>query len=111
MSDIHDTLRCPQCKALMQTGFLPISQGMHFIPGDGRAAHHFAQNLPGTFAVMRTNRLLAWRCKACDIAMFKYGRDNAKRVERLLAQSGVLPDTEPTDAMDEDDAAEEKPRR
>jgi len=80
----------------MQTGFIPVSQGMHFIRGDGRAAHHFAEDIPGTNAIMRTNRLLAWRCKACEIVLFRYGRDNAKRVARLL-ETGEEPQVHDTD--------------
>lgn len=87
MPETHDTLRCPHCKALMQTGFLPTATGMHFIRGDGKAASHFAEDLPGTHAIMRSNRLLAWRCKACEVVLFKYGRNNAKKVERLLNEA------------------------
>ena len=38
MGETHDQVRCPHCKSLMQTGFLPVSGGMHFIRGDGKAA-------------------------------------------------------------------------
>jgi hypothetical protein len=93
----------------MQTGFLPTSQGMHFIRGDGKAASHFAESLPGTHAIMRTNRLLAWRCKACEIVLFKYGRNNAKTIERLLDES-VMSEQQSIEALEamDDDA---KPRR
>lgn len=109
MTDTHDSLRCPHCHALMQTGFLPTSQGMHFIRGDGKAASHFAESLPGTHAIMRTNRLLAWRCKACEIVLFKYGRNNAKTIERLLDES-VMSEQQSIEALEamDDDA---KPRR
>ena len=89
MAETHDPLRCPHCKSLMQTGFLPTSTGMHFIRGDGKAASNFAENLPGTHAIMRTNRLLAWRCQACEIVLFKYGRNNAKTIERLLDEATI----------------------
>ncbi|MBX2851462.1 MAG: hypothetical protein KTR15_06940 [Phycisphaeraceae bacterium] len=84
MAEPHDPIRCPHCKALMQAGFLPTSTGMHFIRGDGKAASQFAEDLPGTHSIMRSNRLLAWRCKRCEIVVFKYGRNNAKTVDRLL---------------------------
>lgn len=84
MSTPHDALRCPACKTLMQDGYLPCSDGLHFIRGDGNAASSFAEDLPGTHAVMRTNRLLAWRCKPCGMVVFKYGRDNAKHIDRLV---------------------------
>ncbi len=73
----------------MQTGFLPVSSGMHFIRGDGRSASQFAENLPGTHAIMRANRLLAWRCKVCQFVVFKYGRDSAKHIERLLEEDAI----------------------
>ncbi|MFN3168386.1 MAG: PF20097 family protein [Phycisphaeraceae bacterium] len=92
MADTHDNLRCPNCQSLMQAGFLPVSKGMHFIRGDGRAASHFAEDIPGTHAIMRTNRLLAWRCKACRFIVFKYGRDSAKTIERLLEDDAISAD-------------------
>ncbi|XAM00494.1 PF20097 family protein [Phycisphaeraceae bacterium D3-23] len=85
MTTPHDALRCPTCHALMQVGFLPVSDGLHFMRGDGKAAANFAEDLPGTHAVMRSNRLLAWRCKPCQVVVFKYGRDNAKHIERITA--------------------------
>lgn len=90
----------------MQPGFLPISRGMHFIRGDGNAAHHFAEDIPGTHSVMRTNRLLAWRCKKCEIVLFKYGRDNAKSVERMLQPEELSEGLEPT----EDEWSEDEPQ-
>jgi len=84
MTDTHDTTRCPHCNALMQEGFVPISDGMHFIRGDGKAASQFAEDIPGTHSIMRTNRLIAWRCKPCQMILFKYGRENAKHVARLF---------------------------
>ena len=110
MAETHDPLRCPHCKALMQTGFLPTSTGMHFIRGDGKAASHFAEDLPGTHSIMRSNRLLAWRCKKCEVVVFKYGRNNAKTVDRLLEEQAVLEQQsdEFLEAMEEDDR---KPRR
>jgi len=94
----------------MQTGFLPVSKGMHFIRGDGKAASQFAEDLPGTHAVMRSNRLLAWRCKRCEVVLFKYGRNNAKTVERLLEDDAVTEQqsAEMLEAMEEDNP---KPRR
>ena len=89
----------------MQTGFLPTSTGMHFIRGDGKAASHFAEDLPGTHAIMRSNRLLAWRCKSCEVVLFKYGRNNAKTVERLLNEATLTEQqsVEALEAMEEED--------
>lgn len=106
MSDAHDPLLCPHCHALMQTGFIPVSRGMVFIKGDGKAAHHFAEGLPGTHAIMRTNKLLAWRCKACEFVVFRYGRDNARRVERLLNKQEVV-----TEPWQDDPEETDTPRR
>lgn len=110
MAEIHDPLRCPYCHALMQTGFLPTSKGMHFIRGDGKAASQFAEDLPGTHAIMRSNRLLAWRCKACEVVLFKYGRNNAKKVERLL-EEGSLVEQQSAEFLEETDSQDHKPRR
>ena len=95
----------------MQTGFLPTSKGMLFIRGDGKASSHFAEDLPGTHAIMRTNRLLAWRCKACEIVLFKYGRNNAKMIERLLNEETITEQqsAEIIEAMKEDE--NKTPRR
>ena len=82
MTTTHDALRCPTCKAMMQHGYLPISDGLVFVRGDGKAANAFAEDLPGTHAVMRSNRLPAWRCKACEMVVFQYGREIAKQVDR-----------------------------
>ena len=105
MIDTHDNLRCPSCQSLMQTGFLPVSKGMHFIRGDGRAASHFAEDIPGTHAIMRSNKLLAWRCKACQVVLFRYGRDSRKIVERLLEEDAISEAelTQQIQAMEEDD--------
>ncbi|MEM9108498.1 MAG: PF20097 family protein [Planctomycetota bacterium] len=110
MGETHDPLRCPQCHAVMQTGFLPVSQGMHFIRGDGKAASHFAESLPGTHAVMRTNRLLAWRCKQCELVVLKYGRNSAKTVERLL-DNDELSEQQSIEVLEAQDAEDAKPRR
>ena len=110
MAETHDPLRCPYCHSQMQTGFLPTSTGMHFIRGDGKAASQFAEDLPGTHAIMRSNRLLAWRCKACEVVLFKYGRNNAKKMERLLSEDAIVEQqsAEMLEAMEEDAS---KPRR
>lgn len=105
MAEPHHSLRCPHCHALMQTGFLPASTGMHFIRGDGKAASQFAEDLPGTHAIMRSNRLLAWRCKRCEVVLFKYGRNNSKIVDRLIEEDALAEQqsTEFLDEMEDDD--------
>ena len=108
MADPHDPLRCPHCHALMQAGFLPVSKGMHFVRGDGNAATHFAEDLPGTHAVMRSNRLLAWRCKKCEVVLFKYGRNNAKTIERLMNDAEPI---EPAVPTEEDNDATQRDKK
>lgn len=105
MADTHDPARCPKCHAQMQTGFLSVSQGMHFIRGNGSAASQFAEDLPGTHAIMRANRLLAWRCKPCEVVLFKYGRNNAKTIERLLNEEIITEQhsAEMLEAMEDDE--------
>ncbi|MEM9414424.1 MAG: PF20097 family protein [Planctomycetota bacterium] len=104
MTPPHDTLRCPACHTQMQHGYLPVSDGLHFVRGDGKASNAFAEDLPGTHAVMRSNRLLAWRCKACQMVVFKYGRDNAKHIERITAidDAAAESDSDPASAESED---------
>jgi len=102
MADTHQRLRCPHCQMTMQAGFIPVSQGMHFVKGDGKAAHHFAESLPGTHAIMRTNRLLAWRCKGCELVVFRYGRDNARRIDRLLEEDELIAQQEAAQPLDND---------
>jgi hypothetical protein len=84
MQSPTDIMKCPTCHAAMQQGFLPVEGGMHFVRGDGRSASSFAEDVPGTHSVLRSNRLLAWRCKGCKLILFRYGRDNAKMLERQL---------------------------
>ena len=111
MSETHDNLHCPYCQSLMQTGFLPVSRGMHFIRGDGKAAHHFAEDIPGTHAIMRSNRLLAYRCKKCEVILFKYGRGNAKVMERMM-ESEMDYEPDPNELAEQTDLGEEpRPRR
>lgn len=106
MAEPHEPTRCPKCRALMQTGFLPTSTGMHFIRGDGKAASQFAEDLPGTHSIMRANRLLAWRCKNCEVVLFKYGRNNAKTLERLLNEDKhVEPELTEEELNAQDEAA------
>ena len=100
MAETHDPIRCPHCHSLMQTGFLPTSTGMHFIRGDGKAASQFAEDLPGTHSILRSNRLLAWRCKKCEVVLFKYGRNNAKTLDRLLNENQHIEPELPEEELD-----------
>jgi len=110
MPETHDNLRCPHCQSLMQTGFLPVARGMHFIRGDGKAAHHFAEDIPGTHAIMRSNRLLAWRCKKCEVILFKYGRGIAKIVERM-SEDDALNEQDAIDQLQQQEADDQGKRQ
>lgn len=103
-------MKCPTCHTLMQQGFVPVSGGIHFIRGDGRSASAFAEGLPGTNSIMRSNRLLAWRCKGCQLILFRYGRDNAKQLERELGLAEEFVEVEPEDES-QDDASNPDKRR
>ncbi|MEM1355831.1 MAG: PF20097 family protein [Planctomycetota bacterium] len=102
MPQPSDTMKCPSCHATMQPGFLPVSGGMNFVRGDGRAASSFAEGVPGTNAIMRSNRLPAWRCKACSLILFRYGKDNAKQLERELGFADEVEPVEPEEEGEED---------
>jgi len=101
MPQASDIMKCPHCHAVMQQGFLPVSGGMNFIRGDGLSAASFAEGVPGTNSIMRSNRLPAWRCKGCKLILFRYGRDNAKQLERELGLADEVLEIEP-EQNDED---------
>ncbi|QQE12855.1 hypothetical protein JD969_05155 [Planctomycetota bacterium] len=58
----------------MEEGCLPVTQGLTWIKGRNAEGNKFAENLPGTHAVMRPNHIMAWRCRKCHVITFKYGK-------------------------------------
>ena len=62
----------------MEEGLLPVAHGMHWMrgrPTGGNAgAGAMAEDVPGTHAVMRPNRMEGWRCKKCHLILFRYGQ-------------------------------------
>ena len=66
----------------MTEGALPVSGGLTWVRGRGKEASTVADDLPGTHAVLRPNRLDAWRCAHCRLVLFQYGIDDAKRRAR-----------------------------
>jgi uncharacterized protein with PIN domain len=95
-------MRCPECNALLEEGLLPVSEGMHWVRGrtlGGAGGGGFAENVPGTHAVMRPNRMEAWRCKKCHLILFRYGEswDVSKKVQMLDTEQEPGEETE-TDA-------------
>lgn len=70
-------MRCPECNALMEEGLLPVSDGLHWLrgrPTGGSGVVGMAEDVPGTHAVMRPNRMEGWRCKKCHLILFRYGQ-------------------------------------
>ncbi len=83
-------MRCPECSALMEEGLLPVSEGMHWVKGRTTGGGEFAEDVPGTHAVMRPNRMAGWRCKKCHLILFRYGEswDANKKAQMLAAAEG-----------------------
>ena len=79
---LQDPARCPQCHAWMWPGFVTIGGGMHWVRASTRSGHDLAEHLPGTLAIMRPNRLPAWRCQNCKLILMRYGPDVHKEIER-----------------------------
>lgn len=71
----HETLRCPECRQRMTVGHVAVSQGLNWMRRAEGPFGDFAETLPGTNAVLRANRLPAWRCTACQLVMLRYGHD------------------------------------
>ena len=71
----HESIRCPNCRAWMTSGFVAVSQGLHWLRRQEGPFGDFRESIPGTHAVMRGNRLPAWRCTACQTITFRYGHD------------------------------------
>lgn len=67
-------MRCPECHALMDEGAIPVHQGLHFLRNRHGRYRDFAENIPGTSAIVRPNDLAAWRCRKCELVVFAYGQ-------------------------------------
>ncbi|WP_428389844.1 PF20097 family protein [Mucisphaera sp.] len=85
-----ETFRCPRCRARMTPGVLPIAAGLSWLPLSPNATPAMAEGLPGTHAIMRPNRLPAWRCRACELVLFRHGR----KMTDPLAEPDELPPEE-----------------
>jgi len=81
MSEFN-AVRCPMCHARMTEGFIPTGGGMHWLRRRDASGVEFAESLPGTFAWFRRTRLPAWRCKKCELVLFRYGRHIQQQLER-----------------------------
>jgi len=58
----------------MEEGLLPVSDGLHWSRGRTAGGGGMAEDVPGTHAVMRPNRMEGWRCKKCHLILFRYGQ-------------------------------------
>ncbi len=65
---------------------LPVDQGLHWVRGREGGTRSFAEDVPGTHAVMRPNRMEAWRCRRCKLIVFRYGESLDTRRERYATE-------------------------
>lgn len=74
----------------MTPGHVAVSQGLSWMRRAEGPYGDFAENIPGTHAVMRANRLPAWRCHSCQLVLFRYGHD-VQRQEAIKRGSVATP--------------------
>lgn len=79
-------MRCPECSSYMEEGVLPVSHGMHWLKRKDDDHADFAEDVPGTHSVMRANRLDAWRCKRCELILFRYGHRHTHNMARVASR-------------------------
>ena len=96
------------CNQWMKPGFVSVSQGLLWLRNPEGSTVDFAENIPGTNAVMRANRLPAWRCQACELLVLRYGRTVHKQLP--AQQFAELPDPQ-LDDEDLDEAIARRARR
>lgn len=94
----HESKRCPQCRAWMTAGHVSVSQGLHWMRRAEGPLGDFAETLPGTHAVLRPNRLPAWRCTACQLVLMQYGHDVHKQSTHARSGPSVGPGADPADS-------------
>jgi hypothetical protein len=69
---------CPVCERKMGEGYLPLLAGLHWRElGEPVGLPHALSGLPGTFGWRGRPRLHAFRCTACQVVTFQYGRPPA----------------------------------
>ncbi len=92
-------MRCPECNATMEEGLLPVSAGMHWLHGRTPGGGGMAEDVPGTHAVMRPNRMEGYRCKKCHLILFRYGESwDANKKAQMLAAAEQGPAEDAPDA-------------
>ncbi len=87
----------------MQPGFIAVSQGLLWLRNPEGRTVDFAENLPGTNAIMRANRLPAWRCLSCEIVALRYGREVHKHLPAQRYAEPVEPQDEAEDTENQDE--------
>ncbi|MEM8782934.1 MAG: PF20097 family protein [Planctomycetota bacterium] len=88
--NVHEAIRCPTCGQWMQAGFVQVSEGLLWLRNAEATTVDFAETVPGTNAIMRANRLPAWRCLRCNVLTLQYGRDIQKHLP--MGRHVVVPD-------------------
>lgn len=91
----HETLRCPECRQRMLVGHVSVSRGMNWMRRAEGPYGDFAETLPGTHAVLRANRLPAWKCSGCQLLFFRFGHDVQRQeaIKRGTIATPTSPDT------------------
>lgn len=91
---------------MFEEGLLPVAHGMHWLRGrptqGAGGAGGMAEDVPGTHAVMRPNRMEAWRCKKCHLILFRYGQSWEANKKAQMRQEAEAPGA----ATDTGDSAE-----
>jgi hypothetical protein len=68
-------MACPQCSREMAEGYLPLLSSLHWREIDAPVGMpHALGGLSGTVGWCGRPRLHAYRCEACEIVTFRYGR-------------------------------------
>ena len=104
--NVHEAIRCLHCRQWMQAGFVSVSQGLLWMRHFEGSAGDFAENIPGTHAVMRANRLPAWRCVSCELVTMRYGHEVHKHMPASKHAEPVAPESD-----EEDEGAPQGNRR
>ncbi|BAM03482.1 PF20097 family protein [Phycisphaera mikurensis] len=77
-ADEEEALRCPSCDGWQQAGFVAVSEGLLWLR-NAEGPSDFAEAIPGTSAILKANRLPAWRCQRCELVTMRVGRDPRRR--------------------------------
>ncbi|MEM1212950.1 MAG: PF20097 family protein [Planctomycetota bacterium] len=80
-------LHCPHCRATMTRGTVAVSQGLTWRRADQSGHADFTEQLPGTQALRRSNRLPAWRCPACELVLIQYGKAGQRLAQQQDADA------------------------